>query len=148
MIFAIIIGAMIFGFVLTILQIPQHMTELVTALDSNRWFIFIAINLLLLMLGCFLETVSIILITLPILYPVILKLGFDPIWFNVVLVINMELALITPPVGMNLFVIQGLVRDTNMAEITRGVYPFGLAMTALIAVLAFFPSSPPGCRNS
>lgn len=140
MIFAIIIGAMIFGFVLTILQIPQHMTELVTALDSNRWFIFIAINLLLLMLGCFLETVSIILITLPILYPVILKLGFDPIWFNVVLVINMELALITPPVGMNLFVIQGLVRDTNMAEITRGVYPFGLAMTALIAVLAFFPS--------
>jgi C4-dicarboxylate transporter DctM subunit len=139
MIFAIIIGAMIFGFVLTVLQLPQQMTELVTALDSNRWFVFIAINLLLLVLGCFLETVSIILITLPILYPVILKLGFDPIWFNVVLVINMELALITPPVGMNLFVIQGLVDDTNMAEITRGVYPFGLAMMALIAVLAFWP---------
>ncbi len=140
MIFAIIIGAMLFGFVLTVLQLPQHMTELVTAVESNRWFVLVAINLLLLLLGCFLETISIILITLPILYPVILKLGFDPIWFNVVLVINMELALITPPVGMNLFVIQGIAKDSNMAEITRGVYPFGLAMMAIIAVLALFPA--------
>lgn len=139
MIFAIIVGAMLFGFVLTVLQLPQQMTGLVTALDSNRWLVFIAINLLLLVLGCFLETVSIILITLPILFPVITKLGFDPIWFNVVLVINMELALITPPVGMNLFVIQGIAEDSNMAEIIRGVYPFGLAMMALIAVLAFWP---------
>ena len=140
MIFAIIIGAMIFGFVLTVLQLPQHMTELVTALESNRWFVFIAINLLLLILGCFLETISIILITLPILYPVILKLGFDPIWFSVILVVNMELALITPPVGMNLFVLQGIAKDSNMAEISRGVYPFALAMVAVIAVVAFFPA--------
>lgn len=139
MIFAIIIGAIIFGHVLTIMQIPQQMTEAVTGLAINRWLIFIGINLLLLFLGCILETVSIILITLPILYPIILKLGFDPIWFNVILVINMELALITPPVGLNLFVIQGISPGTKMEEIVQGVLPFGLLMVLLIAAMAFVP---------
>ncbi|WP_425058729.1 C4-dicarboxylate TRAP transporter large permease protein DctM [Sporomusa carbonis] len=140
MIFAIMIGAMLFGFVMTVLQLPQQMTEFVTGLDTGRWVIFVAINLLLLFLGCFLETVSIVLITLPILYPIIIKLGFDPVWFNVVMVINMELALITPPVGMNLFVIQGISNNTRMEEIVRGVYPFGLTMALFIVALVLFPS--------
>ena len=139
MIFAIIIGAMLFGFVLTVLQLPQQMTEFVIALDAGRWIIFLLINLVLLFLGCFLETVSIILITLPILYPIIMKLGFDPIWFCVIMVINMELALITPPVGMNLFVIQGISENTRMEEIVKGVLPFGLVMVLLMVALAFFP---------
>ena len=139
MIFAIIIGAMMFGFVLTVLQLPQHMTEFVIGLDAGRWVIFLFINLVLLFLGCFLETVSIILITLPILYPIIMKLGFDPIWFCVIMVINMELALITPPVGMNLFVIQGISENTRMEDIAKGVLPFALVMILLMVALVCFP---------
>ena len=139
MVLAIIIGAMLYGFVLTVMQIPQQLTELITAMNVNRWVVFVAINILLLFLGCILETVSIILITVPILYPLILKLGFDPIWFAVIMVINMELALITPPVGMNLFVIQGISPGTQMTEILRGVLPFGLLMVLTIAIVAWAP---------
>lgn len=139
MILGIIIGAMIFGYVLTVLRIPQKLTEAVIAMSLNRWIILLFINILLLILGCFLETVSIILITLPILYPIILTLGFDPIWFAVIMVINMELALITPPVGMNLFVIQGISPGTRMVEILKGVLPFALIMVAAIIILAYFP---------
>ena len=139
MILAIIIGAMLFGFVLTILRLPQELTQLVTSFDLNRWVVFLAINALLLFLGCILETVSIILITVPILYPLILSLGFDPVWFAVIMVINMELALITPPVGMNLFVIQGICPDTRMSEILKGVLPFGLMMVLTIALIAWMP---------
>ena len=139
MVMAIVVGAMQYGFILTILQIPQQLTEIVTNLEVNRWVIMLAINVLLLFLGCILETVSIILITVPLLYPLILKLGFDPIWFAVILVINLELALITPPVGMNLFVIQGISPGTKMTEILRGVIPFALLMVLTIAIVAWQP---------
>ena len=139
MIFAIMIGASLFGFVLTILDAPQALTNYVAALNTNRWFVFLAINGLLLFLGCILESVSIIFITLPILFPLIMSLGFDPIWFNVVMLLNLELALITPPVGMNLFVLQGISPDSKMTEIVKGVIPFGLAMFVLIFILCLFP---------
>ena len=139
MIFAIMIGASLFGFVLTILDAPQQLTSYVVSLEANRWLIFIAINILLLFLGCILESVSIIFITLPILFPLIVQLGFDPIWFNVVMLLNLELALITPPVGMNLFVLQGISPDSKMTQIIKGVIPFGAAMALEILILCFFP---------
>ncbi|MDD4721494.1 MAG: TRAP transporter large permease [Acidaminococcaceae bacterium] len=139
MIFAIMIGATLFGFVLTILNVPQAVTELVAGMQASRWVVFIAINILLLFLGCILESISIIFITLPILYPIILKLGFDPIWFNVVMLINLELALITPPVGMNLFVLQGISPDSKMTQIVKGVIPFAGVMVLEILLLCFFP---------
>lgn len=140
MIFAIMVGAMLFGYILTVLQVPQALMSLVTEGHMNRWVILIGINIVLLILGCVLETVSIILITLPMLYPIIKALGFDPIWFNVVLLINMELALITPPVGMNLFVIKGISEDSSIQDIIAGSAPFALIMVAEIALLCFFPS--------
>lgn len=139
MIFAIMIGATLFGFVMTVLNVPQALTLLVTEVEANRWIVFLAINILILILGCILESVSIIYITLPILYPIIMKLGFDPIWFNVVLLINLELALITPPVGMNLFVLQGVSPESTMTQIVKGVVPFGIAMAAEIFILCFVP---------
>lgn len=139
MIFAIMIGASLFGFVLTILDAPQALTTYVVSLEANRWLIFIMINILLLFLGCILESVSIIFITLPILFPLIMQLGFDPIWFNVVMLLNLELALITPPVGMNLFVLQGISPDSKMTQIIKGVIPFGAAMALEILILCFFP---------
>ena len=139
MIFAIMIGANLFGFVLTILNAPQALTEFVVDMETNKWVVFIAINILLLFLGCILESVSIIFITLPIIFPLIVNMGFDPIWFNVVMLLNLELALITPPVGMNLFVLQGISPDSKMTDIVKGVIPFGAAMALLILVLCFFP---------
>ena len=139
MIFAIMIGATLFGFVMTVLNVPQALTLLVTEMEANRWVVFLAINILILILGCILESVSIIYITLPILYPIIMKLGFDPIWFNVVLLINLELALITPPVGMNLFVLQGVSPESTMSQIVKGVVPFGIAMALEILLLCFVP---------
>ena len=139
MIFAIMIGASLFGFVLTILDAPQALTSWVAGLELGKWAVFVAINILLLFLGCILESISIIFITLPILFPLIMRLGFDPIWFNVVMLINLELALITPPVGMNLFVLQGVSPESKMTDIIRGVVPFGLMMAFEILLLCFVP---------
>lgn len=139
MIFAIMIGASLFGFVLTILDAPQALTNWVAGLDLGKWAVFVAINILLLFLGCILESISIIFITLPILFPLIMRLGFDPIWFNVVMLLNLELALITPPVGMNLFVLQGVSPESKMTDIIRGVVPFGCMMALEILLLCFFP---------
>lgn len=139
MIFSIMIGAMLFGYILTILQVPQVLMRLVTEGDLNRWIVMLGINIMLLILGCVLETVSIILIILPMLYPIIKALGFDPIWFNVVLLINMELALITPPVGMNLFVIKGISEDSSIQDIIAGAAPFAAIMVFEILLLCFVP---------
>lgn len=139
MILFIIIGAKMLGFILTILQIPQQITEAATSADVSPWVIFIFINILLLVLGMFLETVSILVITVPILYPIITALGFDPIWFAIIMVVNMELALITPPVGLNLFVLKGLDRKNSIAEIVKGVIPYALIMILFIILLCFFP---------
>lgn len=139
MIFAIMIGASLFGFVLTILDAPRALTNWVAGLDLGKWAVFVAINILLLFLGCILESISIIFITLPILFPLIMRLGFDPIWFNVVMLLNLELALITPPVGMNLFVLQGVSPESKMTDIIRGVVPFGCMMALEILFLCFFP---------
>lgn len=139
MIFAIMIGAMLFGFILTALQAPQALIALVTESDVNRWLIFLGINIVLLLLGCVLETVSIILITLPMLFPIVKQLGFDLIWFNVVMLINMELALITPPIGMNLFVIKGISPDSRLQQIIAGSIPFAIIMVLEIILLCFVP---------
>ena len=139
MIFAIMIGAMLFGFILTVLQVPQAIMALVTESDLNRWIIFVGVNIVLLILGCILETVSIILITLPMLFPVMRQLGFDLIWFNVVMLINMELALISPPIGMNLFVIKGISPDSKLQQIIAGSMPFAAIMAFEILLLCFVP---------
>ncbi|MBU8917612.1 TRAP transporter large permease [Neobacillus sp. 114] len=139
MILFIIVGAMLLGFILTVLRIPQTITEMTTSWDVSPWVIFILINIVLLILGCFLETVSIIVITVPILYPIITSLGFDPIWFAIILVVNMELALITPPVGLNLFVLKGVDKSASMSEIVKGVFPYAIIMIVFIGLLALFP---------
>lgn len=139
MILFIMVGAMLLGYILTVVQIPQTITNYATSLDVSKWVIFILINIVLLILGMFLETVSILVITLPILYPIITALGFDPIWFAIIMVINMELALISPPVGLNLFVLKGLDSRNSISEIVKGVIPYAIIMILFIVILAFFP---------
>jgi len=137
MIFMIIGAAILFGQVLTINQVPQKIINLAVEIELGKWTFLIFVNCLLFFLGCFLEVVSTILIVVPILFPIVERLGIDPIWFGVIFTINMELALITPPVGMNLYVTMG-VAESNLKEVVKGVWPFlvllllGLALVMLI----------------
>ena len=138
MIFMIVGAAVFFGQVLTINQIPQKIVQLVIQLDLSRWTFLIFVNFLLLFLGCFLEVVSIILIVVPIFFPVIERLGIDPVWFGVIFTINMELALITPPVGMNIYVLLG-ISDSNLNEMVKGLWPFILLLVAGLGIVMLVP---------
>lgn len=136
----LIIGtSILFGYMMSSLQVTQSVAEAIGALQVNRWVVLAAINLMLLAAGCFLPPAAIILMTTPILMPVIMAAGFDPIWFGVVLTINMELGLITPPVGLNLFVINGISPDIRLTTILRGAFPFMLCMVVEILLLCIFP---------
>ncbi len=139
MVLMIIAGAMVLGYAMTTTQVAPVISRTVAELDVAPWLIFIAINLLLVFLGCFMETLSIIVITAPILIPIVSAFGWDLIWFGIILTINMEMALITPPVGLNLFVVQGVVRDVPLERIIRGALPYVLLMLAVLALVAVFP---------
>jgi C4-dicarboxylate transporter DctM subunit len=138
MLFMIIATAVFFGQVITVNQVPQRIVEMVMAWGLSKWAFLLFVNVLLIFLGDFLEVVSIILITIPILFPVIVQLGIDPIWFGIIFTINMELALITPPVGLNLYVIMGLVK-ADMGDILRGTAPFMVLLVLSIALVMVFP---------
>jgi len=141
MILMIIAGAMILGSVVTILRIPHNFSVLIVESGIPAWAVIVFMNLLLLILGMFLECASITLITVPIFYPTILALGFDPLWFGVIFTINMELALVTPPVGLNLYIIQGITGE-KMETVVRGVFPFIILLAlSLIVVALIVPMS-------
>jgi len=139
MVLMIIAGAMLFGYAMTTSSVAPTISRMVAELDVPAWAAFITINLLLIFLGCFMETLSIIVITAPILVPIILALGWDPVWFGIILVINMEMALITPPVGLNLFVVQGVVEDVPLTRIIRGTMPYVLLMAIVLVLVGIFP---------
>jgi C4-dicarboxylate transporter, DctM subunit len=139
MILLIIIGAMLYGYLLTVTNVPQAITENVMKLDMSRWAIFVSINILLVFLGMFLEVVSIIVITIPIIIPIIKALGWSPIWFGVIFVINMEMALITPPVGLNLYVLKDAFPNISFESIIKGVIPYIILLAISIAIISVFP---------
>jgi len=139
MIMMIIAMAFLFTYVMSYLHISQSATEWLVGLHLSKWAYLFWVNVLLLVLGCFLPPVAIILMVTPVVMPGILAHGFDPIWFGIVMTINMELGLITPPVGLNLFVINGIAPDIKFREIMWGVLPFIAIMFLYIVLLAMFP---------
>ncbi|RPI10663.1 MAG: TRAP transporter large permease [Zetaproteobacteria bacterium] len=139
MIAMIIGGAILFGRVMTLLEIPQKLTGLIIDWKLSVLMFVVAMNVLMLALGCILETVSIILLTMPLVAPILGALGIDPIWYAIVLTVNMEMALVTPPVGMNLYVISGLDKDIHMADVIRGVTPFIILMACFLVLTMLFP---------
>jgi C4-dicarboxylate transporter DctM subunit len=140
MIALIISGALLFGRVLTLIEIPQRLTALIIDWKLSALMFVLAMNILMLFLGCILETVSIILLTVPLVAPILEALKIDPIWYAIVLTVNMEMALVTPPVGMNLYVINGLSDDINMSEVIRGVAPFIVILAAFLLLTMLFPA--------
>ena len=139
MVFMIIAGASMFGHAITIIRLPVGITEFVAGVGLGPLGFIIAVMALIFVLGMFLEAIAIILITTPILLPTMIHLGIDPIWYGILLMVNLELAMITPPVGMNLFVIKGIT-DQPLSEVVKGAAPFVVLMLSGLALLIFVPS--------
>jgi len=138
MIYLIISAAMVFSLFLTVKQIPQQILQLTAATHINKWMFFLVTQLMFFIMGTFLEAASITLITLPILLPVIQALDIPLVQFCVVMTVNMELAMITPPVGMNLFVVAAMSGE-KLEEVVKGVWPFILIMISILIIFVLWP---------
>jgi len=139
MILFIIAAAGVFSYMLSSLTITQSIAGYIAALDVNRWVLMGMVNLFLLVAGFFLPPVAVILMAAPILLPIITAAGFDPYWFAVILTINMEIGLISPPVGLNLYVINGIAPDIKLKTILLGSLPYVACMVLAIVILSVFP---------
>ena len=138
-VFTVLIGAILFGYFLTVTQAPQRVAEFVTSLGLGRYGVLALIMLVYLALGCLMDAMAMVILTVPIIFPVITALGFDPVWFGVIIVMTVELGLIHPPVGMNVFVIKTVVKDVSFATIFLGVLPFVATDIIRLIVLIVFP---------
>lgn len=140
-IFTIMVCASLFAFALTSLQIPQQLSSFITSTSTNRWIIMILIQILLIILGTFLDVASIVLVTCPILVPLVVALGFDKVWFGVMFVINMEMAVITPPVAFNLYVVHGISKQYGVTfeQVAKGALPFMIVEVMLLGMCMIWP---------
>lgn len=138
MIMFLVIGGNVMAFLLSTLTIPQYVTETVNALQLSKWAIMAIINFILIIMGCLLDPMAIMVISLPIIFPIVMELGFDPVWFGIIITINVEMGMITPPVGLNLFILKGSVPGINMKDIVGGSLPFlVLLLLGLVLIMAF-----------
>lgn len=139
MILLIFAAALLFAYMITRLMIPQMLIAWVGSLNQPGWVVLLLTLIFLLVVGMFLDIVSIILITTPIILPIIVSLGFSPLWFGVVMIIMCEMAVITPPVGLNLYVIKGIAPEISLRDITWGALPFVVVQAVAIMLLVAFP---------
>ena len=138
-VFTVLIGALFFGRFLTITQTPQHVTEFFTGLGVGPYGVLALILAMYIVLGCLMDAMAMIILTVPIVFPAIQALGFDPIWFGIIIVMTVELGLIHPPVGMNVFVIKSVIKDVSMSTIFLGVLPFVVTDLLRLAILIAVP---------
>lgn len=139
MILLIVAGATVFGHFLAITRIPFDIATWVSSLAFHPWIIMLLILLIYFIGGCFIDSLALIMLTVPIFYPVITGLGFDPIWFGVVIVLITQIGVITPPVGVNVYVVSGVARDVPLHVIFKGVLPLMLALVIVVLILIPFP---------
>ncbi len=132
-VFTVLIGAILFGYFLTVTQTPQKITALVTSLGLSPLGALIVIMLMYLVLGCLMDAMAMVILTVPIIFPAVTALGFDPIWFGVIIVMTVELGLIHPPVGMNVFVIKTVVRDVSFSTIFRRSDSLSYSQTSCVS---------------
>jgi C4-dicarboxylate transporter DctM subunit len=138
-VFTVLIGALLFGYFLTVTQTPQKITDFLVHLGIGPYGVLLLLMAMYLALGCLMDAMAMIILTVPIVFPVITHLGFDPIWFGIVIVMTVELGLITPPVGMNVFVIKSVVDKVSFSTIFRGVAPFVLTDVIRLGIIIAFP---------
>jgi len=138
-IFIVIMGSMILNVFLARSKIPFMLSEVIMGFGLSKYWVLVIIILLYIILGCLMEAYSMIVLTVPIIFPTIVKVGFDPIWYGVLMVILIEMGMITPPVGLNVFVLGGIVKDVPLYDIFMGALPFVIAMAVGIVILIIFP---------
>ncbi|MEJ8473176.1 TRAP transporter large permease [Roseibium algae] len=139
-IFFILIGAEVLGFLISTSQVSFAMVDLMRDMGLGPWQVLIAIMVFYVVLGCFMESLAMILLTVPIFFPVIMESGFDPVWFGIIAVVTVELGLISPPVGMNLFMVKSVAIELPLRKIMVGVVPFIFADIIRLAILIAFPA--------
>ena len=139
MILMIIAAAVLFGYMLTSLYLTQTLAQAIADMHVNRWVLMALINVFLLVCGFFIPPAAIILMTSPILLPIIRSAGFDPVWFGVILTINMEIGLIHPPVGLNIYIVNSIAPDVPLMKVIWGTVPYVLCMFLAIVILCIFP---------
>jgi len=139
MIFLIVIGATVFGHFLAVTKIPFELSGFIAGLGVSRYVVMAIILLLLMALGCFMEGIAILVLSMPILYPLVTSLGFDGIWFGIIMVVMLNIGLVTPPVGINVYITAGVAKDVPLMTIFRGVIPLWIAMIVCAALLVAFP---------
>jgi tripartite ATP-independent transporter DctM subunit len=136
---AVLVGALIFSNFINITGAPEAVVDTLKAFDLPALGVMALILVFYLFLGCVFDALAMILLTVPIFFPLVMALGYDPVWFGIIVVVVVELGLITPPIGMNLFVIQSVARDIPMTTIYRGIFPFILVDIVRLAILVLFP---------
>ncbi len=139
MTYLIVIGAMVFSGFLSITQMPMKLAATIEGLDVSRYLILAVIILIYLVMGCFMDALPMIMLTVPIFLPIVEGLGFDPIWFGVMIIIVMMMGLITPPVGMNCYVLSGIIKDVSLGTIFRGAVPYVLALLIGAVIITIWP---------
>ncbi|MFH1350970.1 MAG: TRAP transporter large permease [Pseudomonadota bacterium] len=139
MIMIIVAGAMIFGHFLAVTRIPTSLTEWIGTLPLPRDAIISIIVLMYFLGGCFMDALALVMLTIPIIYPLVMSLGYDPIWFGIIAVLVTEIGVITPPVGINVYVVKGVVQTESLGTIFKGVLPFVLALFVCVAIMLIFP---------
>jgi C4-dicarboxylate transporter, DctM subunit len=139
MIMFIVVAAYFLNFVMSSIGLTTKLTDFMQGLGLSKWEMLFAVIVFYVILGCFMETLSMMITTIPIIAPVMQALGFDMVWFGIVIIVLVETALITPPVGLNLFVVQNLRKSGSMNDVIIGALPFVMAMFLLLLLLALFP---------
>lgn len=139
MIFLCLLGATVFGSFITVSKLPTMFASYVIGLNVSKYVILLIIFVVYAFLGCILDASPMMLVTLPIFFPVIQALGFDGIWFGVFVVLTCNLGFITPPVGMNCYVVNGLMKGTGLPKIFKGTAPFIFALIAAVVIICIFP---------
>jgi len=139
MVFTILIGANILGYFMTVSQIPESLSQLIVSQGLNRYVVMSIICTIYIILGCLMEGMAIMVLTLPVVFPLVMQMGYDPIWFGVIVTLFIEMGLITPPVGVNVFIVSGIAKEVPMYTIFRGVLPFFIAMIICLIILIIFP---------
>jgi tripartite ATP-independent transporter DctM subunit len=140
LIFLILIGATIFGFFVDLSGLPRTTVAFVAELDVTPMTVLVVIIIAYVLMGCILDSISMMLLTLPFIFPLVKDLGFDPVWFGILMVTAIEIGLITPPLGMNLFIVRAADPGLTMGTIVRGVLPFVVADLGRLALLVLFPA--------
>jgi C4-dicarboxylate transporter DctM subunit len=139
MVLVIVTGATVFGHFLAVTRIPFELAGWVKGLPLPPWGIMGLIIFIYLVGGCFIDALALILLTIPIFFPVALNIGYDPIWFGVIIVMVTQIGVITPPVGVNVYVVSGVAKDVPIEVIFKGIFPLLLALIAAVILMVIFP---------